>query len=85
MRLPLALTLVCLLSVPVASHAEAVTSNLEEVSAEQQMFCVPSIVYDEEGEIVGGGRSRVLVALPPTRRRRAPITQSAMPHDGFPT
>lgn len=54
MRLLFALTLSGLMSLPVATNAEAVSCNLEEVSADQQMFCVPLLVYDEEGEIVGG-------------------------------
>lgn len=37
-----------------AAAPDAVPCNLEEVSADQQMFCVPSLVYDEEGEVIGG-------------------------------
>ena len=57
MRVLVALTSFGLLAMPVAGQAEAVTCNLEEVSADQQMFCVPLVVYDEEGEIIGGAEA----------------------------
>lgn len=50
----LALAPLALAQASLAAAAEAVTCNLEEVSAEQQMFCAPSLVYDEEGEVIGG-------------------------------
>ena len=52
--LNLALAPLALAQASLAAAAEPVTCNLEEVSADQQMFCAPSLVYDEEGEVIGG-------------------------------
>lgn len=57
MRALLLLVLVLVTNLPgyaAAATAESVPCDLEEVRADQQMFCAPSLVYDEEGEVIGG-------------------------------
>lgn len=54
MRVFYILPLLLLPGVTAADAPDNVACNLEEVGADQQMFCVPSLVYDEEGEVIGG-------------------------------